>query len=129
MLGVKTCEACGYDVAPLVYLGSGGMRSKCPRTDCSAEFGAVHDVAETEPQAPQVAPSTPTPRAKASAPKAIGPAPDVVALARQRLRELDAEIKRIRGLQRERDQLSKMIGALAPKRTRGRVVQLRRAES
>lgn len=71
------------------------------------------DLDDDAPAAPRIAPQ-PTARRAAKTPK-LGPAPNVVRIARERLRDVEREIKRLRALEKERDELKRLIEAAATK--------------
>lgn len=99
-----------------------------PLDDAQAGYAqaAVHPAAppnqqptqQTLPSLAEVAPrpkqSAPAPRATAAQP-VLGGTGQLIKAAKQRLRELNAEIKRLRSLERERDELQRLLKAAKQK--------------
>lgn len=74
------------------------------------------------------APAAPPPPQRATPPIQSKPI-NVVALARRRLREIKSELRRMRQLERERDELQRLVDAASNRRPRAVVKTIARAAS
>jgi len=85
-------------------------------TGASVDLVEPHDADADEDDVVDVQ-TAPRPVAKRhrAAPAAASTPKDVVRMARRRLREVEAEIKRLRRLERERDELKRLVDAASNK--------------
>ncbi len=104
------CPACSHDVEPLVEFTTGGLHQKCPRVECNVSLGGVQVTASSEAPIAIAAP-----RGLTAPYKRTRPAPaqsfDVVKAAKARLREVERQLRDMRKLETEREQLKRLLTA------------------
>lgn len=98
------CPGCGHDVAPVTEFSLEGMFRKCPRIECGTPLGPV-ETAQVQVPPENVAPT------RQRKPRARVESFDVIKAAKARLRELDRQIRQLKKLEKEREQLKRLLDA------------------
>lgn len=100
------CSGCGHDVQPVTMFTPEGLVYRCPRPECNSLLGRP----EPEPSAEEPVVHVPH-RPVQAKPKQAPATFNVVKAARARLREVERQIKQIRKLEKERDELKRLLSA------------------
>jgi hypothetical protein len=95
------CLACSHEVSPVVEFTQDGLAQKCPRIECGAALGNVQRAEVVASVAPASKSSKRTPAQSF----------DVVKAAKARLREVKRQLKAMKALEIERDQLTRLLAA------------------
>lgn len=117
------CQGCGGTSFGAEFTPE-GPRSKCNQCGNLFQFSdgqAVETTAQREQPAQQERPKTQP--AKLTKPALAVAGINIVASARQRIRELNAEIKRLESLRKERDELQRLVKAAKTKPKGGAIVR------
>jgi hypothetical protein len=96
------CPSCSHDVSPVIEFATEGMLQRCPRAECGGSLGLV-------PSASTVAKVAPV--AVKRAKRAPAESFDVIKAAKARLREVKRQLKAMKALEVERDQLTRLLAA------------------
>lgn len=102
------CTGCGHDVQPVTMFTAEGLVYRCPRAECNSLLGRPEP--EPEPSAEEPVIHVPQ-RPAQTKPKQVPATFNVVKAARARLREVERQIKRLRKLEKERDELKRLLSA------------------
>lgn len=99
------CLSCNKEVHPVADLQPGGrILNMCPLCNTPIAPVAQPDAGTPGPTPTHQTTHAPTPRPKA------GPV-DLIGAAKERLADIDKELERLHGLQRERRKLAAMVAA------------------
>jgi len=105
------CSGCDREIAPIVEATSGGIVHRCPHEDCGHVWTPESETRSAQTRT-QTKPAEPAPQEARRSRETKRQRPiNVIAEAKRRLRELNSEIARLRKLEKERDQLKRLLAA------------------